>query len=131
MSMRDVPSAQWPQFLDAFSRQHRAWLATIERAQAGSLAHVEAAERPLASVTPQVMAGGVAAIEIRLQDDSRASPLIRIVAPRTIRVDESPRGTAQALEIIDDHDERTRIRFRAAPPAEMLDGVAPGELPPP
>jgi hypothetical protein len=130
MSMRDVPPAQWPQFLDEFSRQHRAWLATIERTHAGSLAHIEAVERPLASVTPQVMAGGVAGIEIRLQDDSQASPPIRILAPRTIRVDESPRGTAQALEIIDEQDERTRIRFRAAPLAEMLDGVAPGELPP-
>lgn len=131
MSMRDVPPAQWPEFLDQFSRQHRAWLATIERAHAGALDHLEAVDRPLASVTPQVTAGGVAGIEIRLQEDSQTSRSIRIAAPRRIRVDEGPRGIAHALEITDDQDERTRIRFRATPSAEMLDGVAPGEVPPP
>ena len=26
----DVPVAEWPEFLEAFSRQHRAWLTTVE-----------------------------------------------------------------------------------------------------
>ena len=128
MSMREVPAAEWPEFLDQFSRQHRAWLATVERGHSGSPVQVEAFERPLAAVVAQVSAGSVEGIEITLQEESRASLPIRIVAPKSVRVDESPTGTAQGLEIVDDEDERTRIRFRAAPPAEMLDGLAPGEL---
>jgi hypothetical protein len=131
MTMRDVPAPQWPEFLDQFSREHRAWLATIERGHPGAAIQVEVFERPLAAVVPDVTAQGIAGIEIRLQEDSQASQPIRILAPKSVRVDETPRGTAQGLEIVDAHDQPTRIRFRAAPLPEMLDGVAPGELLPP
>src|SRR5688500_14320610 len=29
--MRDIPVAQWSEFLEQFSREHRAWLASVER----------------------------------------------------------------------------------------------------
>ena len=45
-----------------------------------------------------------------------------------VRVDETTQGIAQTLEIIDSQGVATRLRFRAAPTADMLDGVAPGEL---
>ena len=38
-------------------------------------------------------------------------------------------GAARGLEIQDESGECTRIRFRAAPLPEALDGIAPGELP--
>jgi len=45
-----------------------------------------------------------------------------------VRVDETTQGIAQTLEIIDRQGVATRLRFRAAPTADMLHGVAPGEL---
>ena len=46
----------------------------------------------------------------------------------TVRVDDTTQGIAQTLEIIDSQGVATRLRFCAAPSADMLDGVAPGEL---
>lgn len=129
MSVRDIPAAEWPVFLEEFSRGHRAWLATVDRVDPGSLRHVEAVERPLRSVTPDMSARRVVGIEIRFQEDSQARDAIRIEAPARLRVDETTEGTAQGLEIQDEDGECTRIRFRVAPLPETLDGIARGELP--
>jgi hypothetical protein len=129
MSLREIPAAEWPDFLEQFSRGHRAWLATVDRAVPGAPAHVEAVERPLRSVTPEMSAGRVVGIEIRFQEDSQVPDAIRIDAPTRVRVNETEEGTAQGLEIQDEDGECTRIRFRAAPSTEILDGIAPGELP--
>jgi hypothetical protein len=65
-------------------------------------------------------------IDIRFQDDDLSRDPLRITAPGTVRVDETTQGIAQTLEIIDSHGVATRLRFRAAPTADMLDSVAPG-----
>ncbi|MQA31071.1 MAG: hypothetical protein GEU82_14770 [Luteitalea sp.] len=129
MSVRDISAAEWPGFLEEFSRGHRAWLTTVDRVHPGSLAKVDAVERPLRSVTPDISARRVVGIEIRFQADSHARDVIRIEAPTRLRVDETAEGTAQGLEIQDEDGECTRIRFRATPTTDMLDGIAPGELP--
>jgi hypothetical protein len=128
MSVREVPTAQWSEFLDQFSRDHRAWLATIDRARPGSPGHTEAVERPLASVVPQVAARRIERIEIRFQEDPHLAEPIQIDAPTSLRVDETADGVARGLEIVDADGECTRIRFRAAALPEMLDGIAPGEV---
>ena len=128
MSVREIPAADWPEFLDQFSRGHRAWLATVDRLLPGKSRHVEAVDRPLRSVTPEISARRVVRINIRFQEDSQTREPIRIDAPTTLRVDETAEGAARGLEIDDEDGECIRIRFRAAPMPEMLDGIAPGEL---
>jgi hypothetical protein len=91
--------------------------------------HAAAVERPLRSVIPEISARRVVGIEIRFQEDPHAREPIRIDAPIRLRVDETAEGAARGLEIQDDSGECTRIRFRAAPLPEALDGIAPGELP--
>src|SRR5687768_12123640 len=44
MSLREIPTREWPAFLDKLGREHRGWLATLDR---GGL--VEAREQPLES----------------------------------------------------------------------------------
>ena len=127
MNVRDIPRAQWPAFLDQFSRRHCAWLATIDAETAGRqnvLAH------PLRSVTPFVYNGRVVHIDIRFQDDVQSHEPLRITSPGSVRVDETTEGIAKALEIIDGNGVSTRLRFRSAARAEMLNGVAPGEISP-
>ena len=127
MNSRDIPRAQWPAFLDQFSRMHRAWLATID--SGASAADLQTAvAHPLRSVTPFVYNDLVVHIDIRFQDDDRSRDPLRITAPGTVRVDETTQGIAQTLEIIDSQGVATGLRFRAAPTADMLDGVAPGEV---
>jgi hypothetical protein len=126
---REIPIAQWPEFLDQFSREHRAWLATVDRVHPGEPVHTDVVERPLASVTPQFAARRIERIVIRFQEDPHAREQIQINVPMSVRVDETADGVARGLEIVDEDGECTRIRFRAAPLPEMLDGIAPGELP--
>jgi hypothetical protein len=130
MSVREIPVEEWSKFLDQFSRKHRAWLATVDRVHPDSLRQIEAVERPLGAVVPWISAHGVAGIEIRFQEDSHTREPIRIDGPRRVCVDEAANGVAQGLEIVDETGKCTRLRFRAAPLPEMLDGIAPGELPP-
>jgi Family of unknown function (DUF5335) len=129
MSVREIPENEWSEFLDQFSRGHRAWLATVDRGHTGTTSHIEAIERPLGAVVPRISARRVAAIDIRFQDDSHGHEPIRIERPTSVRVDETAEGTAIGLEIVDEEGECTRVRFRAAPLPEMLDDIAPGELP--
>jgi hypothetical protein len=129
MQAREIPVAEWPAFLDQFSREHRAWLATVDRARPGSPGYTAAVERPLTSVEPHMAADRIARIEIHFGPGSQARDVIEIDAPASVRVDETADGVTRGLEIEDEEGECTRIRFRAAPLPEMLDGVAPGELP--
>ena len=118
MSVREIPVVQWDPFLDAFSREHRAWLASVDRVHPGAPAHVEASERPLRSIEADAVTG----IEIRLEDGT-----VRVEAPKALRVDETEEGAAQGLEIEDWSGERVRLRFRVAEPPGALDGLAPLE----
>ena len=135
MNVRDIPRAQWPAFLDQFSRTHRAWLATIDADASSANGHHDDESsadghnaHPLRSITPFVYNDRVVHIDIRFQDDLQTEEPLRITAPGTLRVDESWEGIAQALEIIDSQGISTRLRFRVAPRPEMLDGIAPGEV---
>jgi hypothetical protein len=130
MSVREIAPAHWEEFLEEFSRRHRAWLATVDRLYAGESHHTEAVERPLRSIIPRMIARRIVGIDIRFQEDSQAREAVRVDAPTSVRVDETTEGTALGLEIVDEAGECTRLRFRAAPRPELLDGVAPGELSP-
>jgi hypothetical protein len=120
MSMREIPVAQWDPFLDRFSGEHHAWLASIDRVHPGAPSHVEVRESPLRSIEADAVTG----IEIRFQDGS-----VRVEAPKILRVDETDDGAARGLEIEDWSGERVRLRFRMAEPPGALDGLAPLERP--
>jgi hypothetical protein len=125
---REIPVVEWPTFLDGFSREHRAWRATIDRVHPGLPDLTEAVDSPLAAVVPRVTADRITRIEIRLQEGPHAREPIQVDAPIRLHVDETVEGIARGLEILDHEGGCTRIRFRAAPLPETLDGIAPGEL---
>jgi hypothetical protein len=114
MSLREIPVPDWDPFLDDFGREHRAWLASVERAHPGAPVRREVKERPLRSIEADAISG----LEIRFED----SPTVRVEAPKALRVDETG-----SLEIEDWSGERVRLRFRVAAPPGLLDGLAPAE----
>jgi hypothetical protein len=122
MQAIDIPRERWPEFLDMFSRQHRAWLTTIEP----SIRGVEA--RPLRAVEPVRERGVLSAIDISFAGDS-ASDTVRVEHPIALRLRQTAEGADRAIEITDDQGLCTRVAFRTTPaPSDMLDGIAPGEL---
>ena len=126
VSIREIPRAEWRACLDQFSRQHRAWLASVDRLGRAGDHQMEVVERPLATVAVEAGGGGP---NIHIQFlDAPASDAVVIEAPVGLSVEESERGAARGLEIADRNGERTRITLRVAEPPGLLDGIAPGEL---
>jgi hypothetical protein len=111
MSVREIPIREWPAFLDKLGREHRAWLATVDRG-----GRIEAQEQPLESIE----AG--AGIDIRI-----GSKAIHVDDPQAVRVEETPEGAAKALQIDDATGHRLTLRFRVAVAPGALDGLAPAE----
>jgi hypothetical protein len=118
----DVPIDEWPEFLETFSRQHRAWLTTVEPPMSGL-----GEPRPLGAVRPERVGRRISAIEVSLAGDS-GTDILRIENPMSVRVRQTAAGADRALEIVDDEGFCTRLGFRAIAKPEMLDGLAPGEL---
>jgi hypothetical protein len=128
MSFTDVPRAQWASILEAFGREHRAWLATVEHVASDGTRDTWMPDRPLAGVFAD---GDRTNLAVRIElapDGSPAESSLRIEDPIAVRLDLERGGPISALEIDDGDGGRTRVRFRVRPPAALLDGVAPGEV---
>jgi hypothetical protein len=128
MTASDIPQSEWPTVLEEFSREHRAWLATVERIDPIGSRHVEASERPLNAVTPEITARRVVGIAIQFQADSHGANVVHIDTPTHVRMNLSETGSSRGLEIEDELGGCTRILFRAIPLPEALDGITPGEI---
>ena len=126
MAIREIPVPEWERFLTDFGRGHRAWLTTVERFCGGDL-EVAARTQSLDAVRSEVAGDRVIGIAIEFQRDSPGRWAVRVDAPVKLRVDETEEGRVRALEIEDARGGCTRVGFRAAPPLEALDGLAPGE----
>ena len=124
MATRDVPRDQWPDFLEGFSRRHRAWLTTVD--QSANVIRGGSAEAPLGAVTATHQGRDVSAIEIAFTGDGHIP--LRVEHPRILRVSQAGDGAETGLEIVDDQGVSTRVGFRVAVRPEMLDGMAPGEI---
>ena len=111
MSVREIPAREWPVFLDKLGREHRAWLATVDRSGL-----VEARDQPLESIS----AGQ--GIDIRI-----GSKAIHVDEPKAVRVEDTAEGATQALQIDDATGRRVTLRFRVAVAPGALDGIAPAE----
>jgi hypothetical protein len=111
MSVREIPAREWPAFLDKLGREHRAWLATVDRG-----GRVEAREQPLESIAAN---GG---IDIRI-----GRKVIHVDAPQAVRIEETAEGATEALQVDDATGGRLTLRFRVALAPGALDGIAPAE----
>ena len=117
MNQREIPRREWPQFLASFGRRHRSWLATIEEWPRGAPERTRAVDQPLESLGAE---DGAIAIHLG------GGEVLRVEAPRALRVDVTARGEELGLDL-ETARGTTRLRFRAAALPEELDGIAPSE----
>ena len=122
MPVQTIPQTEWNEFLEAFSRRHEHWLATIETHD------LETGETVASRFTP------LQSIQLDLED--QRNPRINV----TVRSDEKEikhilfRPSEVTLEVADDGNDKairvvslntvTTVRFRVAASPELLDGVA-------
>jgi hypothetical protein len=122
MTVRDVPRSEWSSFLERFTREHRAWRATLHGIERGV---------PVTCVPS-------AAIRSVTLETHAPDPIVRLMlvngvslcAPRpcAVRVQKAKDGAECALEVDTVDGAFTRVAFRAIARPEQLDGIAPNEL---
>jgi hypothetical protein len=122
MRIRDVPPTEWASFLERFSREHRAWRATIHGIEHGLPVTVV----PSVAIRSVLLEKHAADAAVRLTFGNRVS----LCAPRpcVIRVQETDCRSACALEVETLDGALIRLAFRAVALPEQLDGIAPSEL---
>ena len=119
--IHEVPASEWCSFLEGFSREHRAWLATIHVVDTGG-AVTRWTQVRLKSATHT---GDAALLEFLDKGQSLHARL-----PRALRVQQTHTGAVEALEIETLQGQFVRLAFRATARPEQLDGLAPAEVDP-
>ena len=117
MNQREITRKDWAEFLESFGRRHRSWLASVEEWPREAPERTRAVDQPLESLGAE---DGAIAIHLG------GGEVLRVEAPRALRVDVTARGEELGLDL-DTARGVTRLRFRAAALPEELDGIAPSE----
>lgn len=122
MSVREIPPTEWSSFLVQFSREHRAWRATISGIERG-VPITRIPSEPIKSIT----------LEQRGPDPVVRLTLVNglslcVQRPSAVRVQQNGDGAERALEVETADGALIRLAFRATARPEQLDGIAPGEL---
>ena len=119
----EIARADWPRFLDEFSRAHEGWLVTVEeRSPEESRELVR--EVPLSGLTVEFAAGRPREITI-LTGPRESEWAHRIVSPAKVRLHRTPEGAEEGIETESENGLRTVIRFRSAAFPEAVDGILP------
>jgi hypothetical protein len=119
MPTREIPRGEWGAFLDAFSRQHRGWLVSIDVLGIDIGAQPEARDVPLEGTTFDHESDLIVITAGR--DAARVTHSVR--DPLNVRLRQAEDGADEALQIESTAGERTIVRFRATARPEMVDGL--------
>ena len=122
MSIRHIPRAEWKEFFDSFSREHRGWLVTTQVSDASGVSEVEARELPLAGITAETTDPGEPTIEVMLRAPHQAHLTHTIRNPFSVRLFETEEHAHAALSIESLDGSINTVSFRSAVPSELVDG---------
>lgn len=119
----EIARADWPRFLDEFSRAHEGWLVTVEEHSAQGEREL-VREVPLSGVSVKI--GGGHPQEITIIAGPRETEWThRITSPLRLRLNRTPEGAEEGIETESAGGLRTVIRFRSAVFPETVDGMPP------
>ena len=122
MPTQQVPNYEWKRFFDEFSRQHQAWLVTVEM-QGRDIGHqVQVRNLPLEGITvePNEMGEDEITIISGSQPDAHISHTI--TSPRHVWLKQNDEGADEVVEI-ESFAGITLVGFHPTALPEMLDGV--------
>jgi hypothetical protein len=118
---RDISRAEWPSFLNGFSREHHGWLSGIE-IFSGNDHRVEARNKGFRDISCD-RAEGHERVYIGL-GEAGEDITHEVVDPKRIRFVTTENGAHAALEVQAGDGTRTVIRFRTPGRPEELDLIA-------
>ena len=120
----EIARADWPRFLDEFSRAHAGWLVTVEERDPERGARELAREVPLSGISAELSASEPSDITV-IAGSGDVEWTHRIAAPARLCVRRTPEGAEEGLETESAGGVRTLVRFRSAVLPETVDGMLP------
>lgn len=120
MGTNEIERDRWFGFLEQFGRQHRHWLATMERTDPDGRRETLAHEVPLESIS----LSGEGDVVTLFGGRGKAGPQKeKVKSPRRIIVAFRDDGAHEGLHIEDMNGAVTNVRFRATARPENLNGL--------
>ena len=121
MPTQVIPRDEWKTFVDTFSRQHEAWLATLEVLGTDIGAQQEASDLPFQGIALSDDESDALTISLGRSPEDHVTHTIS--DPTKVWLEQTSLGANAALEIESADGVKTLLRFRSPLPAEMVDGV--------
>jgi hypothetical protein len=120
MPTREIARDEWPEFLDAFSRQHDLWIVSVEVAGADIGAQVEGQRLRLRGISADA---GQSSISIMLETPGGGHLTHTVIEPSQLWIEQTSTGADAALQLQSGDGTTTLVRFRSAARPEEVDGV--------
>lgn len=117
----EIPRDEWSRFCDAYSRQHRGWLATIELDGRGTAGRLQAEPRPLGGVTFDRKGTGAGDIVIFLDGDVDHAMTHTVAHATHLRLEQEA-GQDRGLRV-ESEEGTTLLRFYHPARPDMVDGI--------
>lgn len=122
MSTKEVTHNEWTNFFDTFSKQHEGWLATLEVFGDEIGAQAEAVELPFEGISLNSEAGAESLV-INFGGAAADHVSHTVERPRHVWLRETEEGAHDSLEIEEDGNQKTLLRFRSPMLPEFVDGI--------
>ena len=122
MSTREVTRNEWISFFDVFSKQHEGWIASLEVLGDEIGAQAEAVELPFEGISvnaedePQSLIINLG----RAPEDHVTHTVER---PRHVWLTQTEEGANDSLQIVEEGNQKTLLRFRSPMRPELVDGI--------
>lgn len=122
MSTKEVTRNEWTRFFDIFSKQHEGWIATLEVFGDQIGAQTEAVELPFEGISigsenePQ-------SLVINLGGTTEDHVSHTVEQPRHVWLRQTEEGADDSLEIVEEGNQKTLLRFRSPMLPELVDGI--------
>ena len=122
---QEIPKGEWAFFFDAFSRQHRGWIATTEVLDESVGDQIEGCALPFEGIFSNREAGReTISILLGREIDQHVSHTIQAPTRVVLEYDERAVTAGETLGIESEDGSKVLVRFHAAVRPEQLDGLA-------
>jgi hypothetical protein len=122
MSTREVTRNEWTNFFDVFSKQHEGWIASLEILGDQVGAQAEAIELPFEGISVSAEDEPQSLI-INLGRTAEDHVSHTVERPRHVWLRQTEEGANDSLEIVEEGNQKTLLRFRSPMLPELVDGI--------
>lgn len=119
MSTREITRNEWTSFFHVFSKEHEGWIASLELLGDEVGAQLEAVELPFEGIS--IAEDEPQSLIINLGRTAEDHVSHAVERPRHIWFRQTEEGANDSLEIVEEGNQKTLLRFRSPMLPELVD----------